>query len=75
MNIINSNRLHVGMVTGAAIFDLDGQKNIRAKRNQHLSVVRRTDRTSIGYLNDTSGTEKRLDRANDRLFPVEGGRI
>jgi hypothetical protein len=71
MNIINSKGLHVGMVTGAAIFDLDGQKIYELKG---INIYRLSGEL-IGHLNDTSGTEKRLDRANDRLFPVEGGRI
>jgi sporulation protein YlmC with PRC-barrel domain len=71
MNIINSNGLHVGMVTGAAIFDLDGQKIYELKG---INVYRLSGEL-VGHLNDASGTEKRLDRANDRLFPVEGGRI
>ena len=36
MNIINSNGLHVGMVTGAAIFDLGGQKIYELKESTSI---------------------------------------
>jgi hypothetical protein len=71
VNIINSHGLHVGVVTGTAIFDLEGQKLYELKG----SNIYRLSGELVGHLNATSGSKKRLDRANDRLFPAEGGRI
>ena len=71
MNIINSHGLHVGVVTGTTIFDLEGQKLYELKG---INIYRLSGEL-VGHLNATSGSEKRLDRANDRLFPAEGGRI
>ena len=71
MNIINSQGLHVGVVTGTAIFDLEGQKLYELKG----SNIYRLSGELVGHLNATSGSGKRLDRANDRLFPAEGVRI
>jgi hypothetical protein len=71
VNIINSQGLRVGVVTGTAIFDLEGQKLYELKG----SNIYRLSGELVGHLNATSGSKKRLDRANDRLFPAEGGRI
>jgi sporulation protein YlmC with PRC-barrel domain len=70
MNIFNSKGIHVGVVTGEAIFDLKGQKLYQLKG---LKIYRLSGEL-VGHLTDTSGSEKRLSRSNDRLFPV-GGRI
>ena len=69
MNIINSKGLHVGMVTGAAIFDLNGQKIYELKG---INIYRLSGEL-VGHLNSAKGTKKRLDRFTDRLFPDRGG--
>ena len=71
MNIINSKGRRVGIVTGAAIFDLVGQKIYELKG---INIYRLSGEL-VGHLNDAEGTETRLDHANDRLFPVGGSRI
>ncbi len=68
MNIINSKGLHVGMVTGAAIFDLNGQKIYELKGIN----IDRLSGELVGHLNNADGREKRLDRFTDRLFPGRG---
>ena len=45
-NIFNSNGIHVAVVSGGDVFDLDGQKIYELKRDQPLSAVRRVGRTS-----------------------------
>ena len=64
VHVINSKGIHVGNVIGSAIFDLGGQKLYELKG---INIYRLSGEL-VGHLNDTSGTEKRLDRANDRLF-------
>ena len=64
MHVINSKGIHVGNVIDSAIFDLGGQKLYELKG---INIYRLSGEL-VGHLNDTSGTEKRLDRANDRLF-------
>ena len=66
MNIINSNGIHVGVVRGAAIFDLRGQKLYALKG---VNIYRLTGEL-VGHLPKTQDTQKRLDRSADRLFPV-----
>jgi hypothetical protein len=43
-NIFNSNGIQVGVVNGAAIFDLQA-KTLQSKRDQYLSADRRVGRT------------------------------
>jgi sporulation protein YlmC with PRC-barrel domain len=64
--IFNSEGIHVGTVTDAAIFDLKGQKLYDLKG---LNIYRMSGEL-VGHLNDAQGTEKRLDRSTDRLFPA-----
>ena len=64
--IFNSQGIHVGTVTGAAIFDLKGQKLYDLKG---VNIYRMSGEL-VGHLNDAEGTEKRLDRSTDRLFPA-----
>ena len=64
MNIINSEGVHVGLVRGAAIFDLAGQKLYVLKG---LKVYRLTGELA-GHLPSGHDTDKRLDRSSDRLF-------
>jgi len=67
-NILNSNGTHVGVVNGAAIFDLKGQKLYNLKG---INIYRLSGEL-VGHLSDAQGSEKRLDRSTDRLFPVKG---
>ena len=68
MNIINSKGLHVGLVTGAAIFDLNGQKIYELRG---INIYRLSGEL-VGHLNGPHGTEKRLDRFTDRLCSGRG---
>jgi sporulation protein YlmC with PRC-barrel domain len=67
-NILNSKGVHVGTVTGAEIFDLKGEKLYDLKG---VNIYRMSGEL-VGHLNDAHGSEKRLDRSTDRLFPVKG---
>ena len=68
-NILNSNGTLVGVVNGAAIFDLKGRKLYDLKG---INIYRPSGEL-VGHLNDAAqGSEKRLDRSTDRLFPVMG---
>jgi hypothetical protein len=66
-NIFNSKGIHVGVVTGAEIFDLTGKKLYDLKG---VNIYRMSGEL-VGHLNDAHGSEKRLDRSTDRLFPVK----
>ena len=67
-NLFNSQGTHVGVVDGAAIFDLKGQKLYELKG---INIYRLSGEL-VGHLNDAPGSERRLDRSTDRLFPVSG---
>lgn len=67
-NIFNSNGIHVAVVNGGEIFDLAGQKIYELKG---INLYRLSGEL-VGHLNSAHGTEKRLDRSADRLFPVRG---
>ena len=65
-NILNSKGVHVAVVRGHEVFSLRGQK---------LYVLRgvkiyKLNGDLVGHLPDASGTDKHLDKATDRLFPV-----
>jgi hypothetical protein len=64
-NIFNSKGTLVGVVVGPAIFDLSGNKLYDLKRTN----IYRPSGELVGHLNDASGSERRLDRSADRLFP------
>jgi hypothetical protein len=68
-NIFNSNGAHVGVVEGAAIFDLKGRKLYHLKGTN----IYRLSGELVGHLNGAQGSDKRLDRSTDKLFPVSGG--
>lgn len=70
-NIFNSNGIHVGVVNGATIFDVNGQKLYDLKG---INIYRLSGEL-VGHLNDAQGSEKRLDRSTDRLFPIRSDRI
>jgi sporulation protein YlmC with PRC-barrel domain len=67
-NIFNSNGTQVGVVKAAGIFNLAGQKlyDLRGINIYRLSGE------LVGHLNDPRGSDQRLDRSSDRLFPVRG---
>jgi hypothetical protein len=65
-NIINSKGIHVGVVIGKEIFDLGGHKLYDLKG----ANIYRLSGELVGHLNDASGSDKRLQRSTDRLFPI-----
>lgn len=65
--IINSKGDHVAVVIGTEIFDLVGHKLYDLKG----ANIYRLSGELIGHLNCSSGSEKRLDRFGDRLFPAK----
>jgi hypothetical protein len=67
-NIFNSNGIHVGVMEGAAIFDLKGRKLYNLKG---INIYRLSGEL-VGHLNGAQGSDKRLDRSTDRLFPARG---
>jgi sporulation protein YlmC with PRC-barrel domain len=64
-NIFNSKGVHVGVVTGDAVFGLKGQKLYDLKG----SNIYKLNGDLVGHLSDARGAEKRLDKATDKLFP------
>ena len=66
-NIFNSNGIHVAVVQGPGVFDLTGKKlyTLRGGRIYRLSGE------LVGHLGDARGSEQRLDRSTDRLFPAK----
>jgi len=67
-NIFNSNGTHVGVVDGSAIFDLKGKKLYHLKGTN----IYRLSGELVGHLNGAQGSDKRLDRSTDKLFPAGG---
>jgi hypothetical protein len=65
-NIFNSKGIHVAVVNGTAIFDLGGRKLYEVKG----AKIYRISGELVGHLNEASGSDKRLDRSTDRLFPI-----
>ena len=63
-DIYNSKGIHVGLVIGPAIFDLTGKLLYELKGTK----IYRASGELVGHLNDTGGSERRLDKATDRLF-------
>jgi hypothetical protein len=64
-NIFNSKGIHVGVVTGDAVFGLKGQKLYDLKG----SNIYKLNGDLVGHLSDARGKEKRLDKTTDKLFP------
>jgi hypothetical protein len=65
-NIFNSKGVHVGVVSGDAIFGLRGQKLYDLKG----SNIYKLNGDLVGHLPNARGKEKRrLDTATDKLFP------
>ena len=63
-NIINSKGVLVGVVTGAAVLGLKGQKLYGLKG----SSIYKLNGDLVGHLSDARGKEKRLDKTTDKLF-------
>jgi sporulation protein YlmC with PRC-barrel domain len=63
-NIINSKGVHVGLMVGDEVFGLKGEKLYDLKG----SNIYKMNGDLVGHLSDARGTEKRLDKATDKLF-------
>ena len=64
-SIFNSKGVLVGIVVGSEIFDPSGKKLYNLKG---VNIYRPSGEL-VGHFSNTSGSEKRLDRSTDRLFP------
>jgi hypothetical protein len=64
-NIFNSKGVHVANLVGPEIFDLSGKKlyDLRGVN------IYRPSGELVGHFSNSRGSEKRLDRSTDRLFP------
>jgi hypothetical protein len=67
-NILNSEGIRVGVVLGPNIFDLTGKKLYTLRG----AKIYRPSGELVGHLSDARGSEKRLDRSTDKLFPAKG---
>lgn len=67
-DIFNSEGIHVAVVRGPDIFDLTGKKLYTLKG---VNIYRPSGEL-VGHLSAARGSEKRLDRSTDRLFPAKG---
>ena len=66
-NIFNSRGIHVAIVRGPAIFDLKGKKLYDLKG---INIYKLSG-DLVGHLANAHGANKRLDKATDKLFPVD----
>jgi hypothetical protein len=64
-NIFNTKGRHVASLIGTAIFDLAGKKLYELKG---INIYRLSGEL-VGHLNRGQGSENRLDRATEKLFP------
>lgn len=64
--IFNSKGVLVGAVIGSEIFDPAGKKLYDLKGEN----LYRPSGELVGHLNNKRGSERRLDRSTDRLFPT-----
>jgi hypothetical protein len=62
--IFDSRGVHVGVVTGGAIYGLKGHKLYELKG----ANIYKLSGELMGHLNASHGSEMRLDRSADRLF-------
>jgi hypothetical protein len=62
--IFNSTGVHVGDVSGGAIYGLKGRKLYELKG----AKIYKLSGELMGHLSASHGSEMRLDRSNDRLF-------
>lgn len=65
-NILNSQGIHVAVVVGSEIYDLTGKKLYNLKG----SNIYLPSGELVGHLNKASGSDRRLARSTDRLFPA-----
>ena len=65
--IFNSDGIQVGVVCGPDMFDLMGKKLYTLKG---VNIYRPSGEL-VGHLSGAKGSEKRLDRCTDRLFPAK----
>ena len=65
--IFNSDGIQVGVVRGPDMFDLTGKKLYTLKG---VNIYRLSGEL-VGHLSGAKGSEKRLDRCTDRLFPAK----
>jgi hypothetical protein len=66
-NIFNSQGLHVATVVGSSIFSLRGKKLYDLRGTK----IYKPSGELVGHLpNVKNASERRLDRATDRLFPA-----
>jgi hypothetical protein len=65
--IFNSDGIQVGVVRGPDMFDLTGKKRYTLKG---VNIYRPSGEL-VGHLSGAKGSEKRLDRCSDRLFPAK----
>jgi hypothetical protein len=65
--IFNSDGIQVGVVRGPDMFDLTGKKLYILKGVN----IYRPSGGLVGHLSGAKGSEKRLDRCTDRLFPAK----
>jgi hypothetical protein len=63
-DIFNSRGIHVAVAIGPAIFDLTGKKLYDLKGTK----IYRLSGELVGHLSAANGSERRLDKATDRLF-------
>jgi hypothetical protein len=67
-NILNCEGIPVGVVQGPDVFGLTGKKLYILKAGN----IYRLSGELVGHLSEARGSEKRLDRSTDRLFPTKG---
>jgi hypothetical protein len=65
-NIFNSQGIKVAIVSGPSIFSLKGEKLYDLKGTN----IYRLSGELVGHLATQSASERRLDKATDKLFPV-----
>ena len=66
-NIFNSQGTRVAVMVGTEIYDLSGKKlyDLRGPN------IYRPSGELVGHMNDVRGSDKRLARSTDRLFPAQ----
>jgi hypothetical protein len=66
-NIFNSSGIHVAIVRGPAILDLKGKKLYDLKG---INIYKLSGEL-VGHLANAQAADKHLDKATDKLFPVD----
>ena len=65
-NIFNSKGIKVAIVSGPAIFSLEGKKMYDLKGGN----IYRLSGELVGHLANGNASDRRLDKGTDKLFPV-----